>query len=56
MGETPLWRVEGLSLGDGVPMGTGTHWLSVERFPDFDRAFRQAGASMNWPVTSATLS
>ncbi len=43
---TPLWRVEGLSLGDGVPMGTGIHWLSVERFPDFDRAFREAGASM----------
>ncbi len=41
-----LWRVEGLSLADGVPMGTGTHWLSVERFPEFDRAFREAGASI----------
>jgi GntR family phosphonate transport system transcriptional regulator len=43
---TPLWRVEGLSLADGTPMGTGTHWLSVARFPDFDMAFRAAGASM----------
>jgi len=41
-----LWRVEGLSLADSVPMGTGTHWLSAERFPDFDRAFREAGASI----------
>ncbi|QEL24192.1 phosphonate metabolism transcriptional regulator PhnF [Bosea sp. F3-2] len=43
---TRLWRVEGLSLADGVPMGTGTHWLSVERFPDFDRVFHEAGASI----------
>ncbi len=41
-----LWRVEGLSLADGTPMGTGTHWLSVARFPGFDDAFRAAGASM----------
>lgn len=43
---TRLWRTEGLSLADGVPMGTGTHWLSAERFPDFDRVFREAGASI----------
>lgn len=43
---TRLWRVAGLSLADGVPMGTGTHWLSVERFPDFDRVFDEAGASI----------
>jgi GntR family phosphonate transport system transcriptional regulator len=43
---TRLWRVEGLSLADGTPMGTGTHWLSVERFADFDRVFHEAGASM----------
>ena len=42
-----LWRVEGLSLADGTPMGTGVHWLSVERFPGFDDAFREAGASMS---------
>lgn len=42
----PLWRVEGLSLADGTPMGTGTHWLSVARFPGFDEAFRAADASM----------
>lgn len=42
----PLWRVQGLSLADGTPMGTGTHWLSGARFPDFDRVFREAGASM----------
>jgi GntR family phosphonate transport system transcriptional regulator len=42
----PLWRIEGLSRADGTPMGTGTHWLSVERFPDFDRVFREASASM----------
>lgn len=41
-----LWRVEGLSLADGVPMGTGTHWLSAERFPEFDLAFAEAGASI----------
>jgi len=41
-----LWRVQGLSLADGVPMGTGTHWLSAERFPDFERVFREAGASI----------
>jgi len=43
---TPLWRVEGLSLADGTPMGTGTHWLSLERFPDFGRVHAEAGASM----------
>ncbi len=42
----PLWRLQGLSLADGMPMGTGTHWLSVERFPDFDRVYAQAEASM----------
>jgi len=41
-----LWRVEGLSSADGTPMGTGTHWLSADRFPEFDRVFREAGASM----------
>lgn len=41
-----LWRLEGLSLADGTPMGTGTHWLSVERFPGFDAAYRAAEGSM----------
>ncbi|PTM41040.1 phosphonate metabolism transcriptional regulator PhnF [Bosea sp. 124] len=41
-----LWRLEGLSLADGVPMGTGTHWLSVARFPGFDEAYRSAEGSM----------
>jgi GntR family phosphonate transport system transcriptional regulator len=41
-----LWRLEGLSLADGKPMGTGTHWLSAARFPGFDAVFRDAGASM----------
>jgi len=45
-GGAALWQVEGLSLADGTPMGTGRHWLSCARFPDFDRAFREAGASM----------
>lgn len=40
-----LWRIEGLSRADGTPMGTGTHWLSVTRFPGFDDVFRDAGAS-----------
>lgn len=43
---TPLWSVRGVSLADGVPMGSGTHWLSVERFPDFDRAYREAAGSI----------
>ena len=43
---TPLWHVRGVSLADGVPMGTGTHWLSVARFPDFDRAYREAAGSI----------
>lgn len=43
---TPLWRLRGVSLADGVPMGTGTHWLSVGRFPDFDRAYREAAGSI----------
>ncbi|AMJ61334.1 phosphonate metabolism transcriptional regulator PhnF [Bosea sp. PAMC 26642] len=43
---SPLWQTQGLSLADGTPIGTGTHWLSVARFPDFDEAFAQAGASM----------
>lgn len=43
---TPLWQVRGVSLADGVPMGTGTHWLSVERFPDFDKAYREAAGSI----------
>ena len=42
----PLWRAEGLSLADETPVGTGIHWLSRERFPDFDRAYREAGGSM----------
>ncbi len=41
-----LWRLEGLSLADGTPMGTGTHWLSVDRFPAFDEAYRAAEGSM----------
>lgn len=44
--ETPLWRLQGVSLADGVPMGTGTHWLSVERFPGFDKAYREAAGSI----------
>ncbi len=43
---TPLWCVRGVSLADGVPMGTGTHWLSVARFPDFDEAYRKASGSI----------
>lgn len=43
---TPLWRLRGLSLADGTPMGTGTHWLSVERFPDFDQVYRKAEGSI----------
>ena len=43
---TPLWCVRGVSLADGVPMGTGTHWLAVARFPDFDKAYREAGGSI----------
>jgi GntR family phosphonate transport system transcriptional regulator len=43
---TPLWCVRGVSLADGVPMGTGTHWLSVARFPDFDEAYRAAAGSI----------
>lgn len=42
----PLWRLEGLSLADSTPMGTGTHWLSVARFPGFDEVYRKADASM----------
>lgn len=41
-----LWRAEGLSLADETPVGTGVHWLSRARFPDFDRAYREAGGSM----------
>lgn len=42
----PLWRLQGLSLADGIPVGTGTHWLSAERFPGFDAIYREANASM----------
>lgn len=42
----PLWRLQGLSLADGEPMGAGTHWLCAERFPHFDQIYRQAEASM----------
>lgn len=41
-----LWRLEGLSLADGTPIGTGTHWLSVARFPGFDQAYREGAGSM----------
>ena len=41
-----LWRAEGLSLADETPVGTGVHWLSRTRFPDFERAYREAGGSM----------
>ncbi|SIR25174.1 phosphonate metabolism transcriptional regulator PhnF [Bosea sp. TND4EK4] len=43
---TPLWCVRGVSLADGIPLGTGTHWLSVERFPDFDKVYREAAGSI----------
>lgn len=43
---TPLWRLQGLSLADGTPIGTGTHHLSVARFPGFDAAYHEAGGSM----------
>lgn len=42
----PLWRLQGLSLADGTPMGTGTHFLAVARFPEFDKAYREAEGSM----------
>lgn len=42
----PVWRLEGLSLADGTPIGTGRHSLSAERFPDFGAAYAQAEASM----------
>lgn len=42
----PLWQLDGLSRADGTPMGTGRHWLSAARFPDFDKAFCEAGGSM----------
>lgn len=41
-----LWQLDGLSRADGTPMGTGRHWLSAQRFPDFGEAFREAGGSM----------
>ncbi len=41
-----LWKLQGLSLADGTPMGTGTHWLSAERFPGFDAAYLAAEGSM----------
>jgi GntR family phosphonate transport system transcriptional regulator len=42
----PLWQLDGLSRANGMPMGTGRHWLSADRFPDFGTAFREAGGSM----------
>lgn len=42
----PLWAVETVSLAEGVPVGTGMHWLPVERFPDFDKVMVEAGASI----------
>lgn len=43
---TKLWRVRGVSLADRLPMGTGTHWLAVARFPDFDAVYRNASGSI----------
>jgi GntR family phosphonate transport system transcriptional regulator len=39
----PLWRVEGVSLADGTPMGTGTHWLSVRALPGFRPGLSRGG-------------
>lgn len=48
-----LWRLEGLSLADGTPMGTGVHWLSVARFPGFDADYRAAEGSMTGALQRA---
>lgn len=42
----PLWRVETLSLAGGVPVSTGVHLLSAERFPAFDKVLADAGSSI----------
>lgn len=43
----PLWRIETLSLAGGVPVSTGVHLLSAERFPDFDKMLSRAGSSIS---------
>ncbi|MGO4735917.1 phosphonate metabolism transcriptional regulator PhnF [Bosea sp. 2KB_26] len=43
----PLWRIETLSLAGGVPVSTGVHILSAERFPDFDKMLSRAGSSIS---------
>lgn len=42
----PLWRIETLSLAGGVPVSTGVHLLSEQRFPDFPQVLVKAGASI----------
>ncbi|WP_332681851.1 phosphonate metabolism transcriptional regulator PhnF [Bosea sp. (in: a-proteobacteria)] len=43
---TPLWAIETLSRAGGTPVGTGLHYLEVERFPGFDAILIEAGASI----------
>ncbi len=50
---TKLWRLETLSLAGGVAVGTGVHWLELERFPGFDTRLAEAGASITAAFKSA---
>lgn len=43
---TPVWQIRTLSRAAGVAVSTGVHWLSVERFPGFDRRLLAARASI----------
>lgn len=41
-----LWAIRTLNHAAGVPVSTGLHHLSVERFPDFDRRIEAHRASI----------
>lgn len=44
---TPIWSVRTFNLAAGIPISTATHFLEVERFPDFATILRLEKSSVS---------
>lgn len=51
-----VWEIRTLSRAAGVAVSTSVHWLSVSRFPEFDRCLLAARASITGAFASYGIS
>jgi GntR family phosphonate transport system transcriptional regulator len=49
---SPVWEIRTLNRAAGLPVSTGLHFSSVDRFPDFDRRLAAAQASISGAFAS----